>query len=145
MKSSIFSHKNSHFLGEMSMFYEKLQSLCAKNGVSVTKMCQEIGLATSAPVRWKRGSVPNMTTLFKIAEYFGIEPEYFLADNYTSYVEWLAEKKHMSVAQVISPKWMEEETQPVEPDPYGVLLPLLKQLTPAQVQRVKDFISGLLS
>lgn len=35
------------------MFYEKLQSLCAKNGISVTKMCQEIGLATSAPVRWK--------------------------------------------------------------------------------------------
>lgn len=35
------------------MFYEKLQSLCAKNGVSVTKMRQEIGLATSAPVRWK--------------------------------------------------------------------------------------------
>lgn len=91
------------------MFYEKLQSLCAKNGISVTKMCQEIGLATSAPVRWKRGSVPNMTTLFKIAEYFGIEPEYFLADNYTSYVEWLAEKKHMSVAQVINPKWMEKE------------------------------------
>lgn len=35
------------------MFYEKLQSLCAKNGISATKMCQEIGLATSAPVRWK--------------------------------------------------------------------------------------------
>lgn len=62
--------------------------------------------------------MPNMTTLFKIAEYFSIEPEYFLADNYTSYVEWLAEKKHMSVAQVINPEWMEEEVQPVEPDPY---------------------------
>lgn len=35
------------------MFYEKLRSLCAKNGIFVTKMCQETGLATSAPVRWK--------------------------------------------------------------------------------------------
>ena len=127
------------------MFYQKLVALCAKNNISVSKMCKDIGLVPSASARWKQGSVPNMTTLFKIAEYFGIEPEYFLADNYTSYVEWLAEKKHMSVAQVISPKWMEEETQPVEPDPYEVLIPLLKQLTPAQVQRVKDFISGLLS
>lgn len=127
------------------MFYQKLVALCAKNDISVSKMCKDIGLVPSASARWKRGSVPNMTTLFKIAEYFGIEPEYFLADNYTSYVEWLAEKKHMSVAQVINPKWMEEEVQPVEPDPYEVLIPLLKQLTPAQVQRVKDFISGLLS
>ena len=127
------------------MFYQKLVALCAKNDISVSKMCKDIGLVPSASARWKQGSVPNMTTLFKIAEYFGIEPEYFLADNYTSYVEWLAEKKHMSVAQVINPKWMEEEVQPVEPDPYEVLIPLLKQLTPAQVQRVKDFISGVLS
>lgn len=57
------------------MFYDKLIQLCNQKGVSVTRMCQEIGLATSAPVRWKRGSVPNMTTLFKIAEYFSIEPD----------------------------------------------------------------------
>lgn len=127
------------------MFYDKLIQLCNQKGVSVTRMCQDIGLSNATATKWKKGKAPRYSTLFKIAEYFNVEVEYFLADNYTSYVEWLAEKKHMSVAQVISPKWMEEETQPVEPDPYEVLLPLLKQLTPAQVQRVKDFISGLLS
>ena len=61
------------------MFYQKLVALCAKNNISVSKMCKDIGLVPSASARWKQGSVPNMTTLFKIADYFSIEPEYFLA------------------------------------------------------------------
>ena len=127
------------------MFYEKIALLCAKKGVSVSTMCKEVGLASSAPARWKKGSTPNATTVYRIAEYFGVEADYLMDEMYKGYTEWLNEKMHMSEAVRIQTKWRIEEAREVEPQAYETLLPLIKQLTPAQVQRVKDFISGILS
>lgn len=55
------------------MFYDKYQELCRKNGISCKKAAIDMGIAHSAPSKWKeRGSTPNGETLSKIADYFGI-------------------------------------------------------------------------
>lgn len=140
-----FSHKILQKRKEIPMFYQKLLSLCAKKGVSVSKVCKEIGLATSAAVRWKNGSVPNMTTLYRIANYFDIKGEYLIADNYADYETWLSEVRHMSLAEVIHPTWAEEKAPSNESAMDEEFMVLARQLTPSQMQRVKDFMRGVLS
>lgn len=62
---------------EELMFWENFRTLCFKKDISPTKVCDELGIAKSAPNRWKNGSTPNGTTLKKIAEFFGVSTDYF--------------------------------------------------------------------
>ena len=62
------------------MFWDTLVSLCNKNGTSPSAVCAALGLSNSASVKWKRGSVPQDRTLVKIANYFGVSPEYLTGE-----------------------------------------------------------------
>lgn len=62
------------------MFMDTLSALCAKNHISAYKLCEKIGLNRSAVAKWKKGSLPNGTTLNKIATYFGISVDRLLSD-----------------------------------------------------------------
>lgn len=54
-------------------FYDYFLQMCAKKGVSPTKACKDMGLSSSAQTRWsKRGSVPNSSTLMRMAMYFDV-------------------------------------------------------------------------
>ncbi len=132
------------------MFYEKLSYLCSKKGMSVARLTQELNLSKATATKWKHGSKPYYSTLLRIANYFNVDVEYLVDDEYLDFDEWLADVKHTTRAEVLHDvKWLEDErksdAQDADPMPYEVLLPLLKQLTPEQVQRVKDFVSGMLS
>jgi len=128
------------------MFYEKLVMLCAKKGISVRKMCAECDIASSAPTKWKNGSMPNMTTMFKLASYFGVDAEFFADDSYRDYDEWLLEVKGMTRAEVVRPNWTEEKAPTEKADALDEeFYSLARQLTPGQMQRVKDFMRGVLS
>ena len=54
------------------MFWETLTTLCARNGISVSKLCSLLELSNSISTKWKRGALPNNSTMKKIADYFGI-------------------------------------------------------------------------
>ena len=42
-------------------------------------MCKDLGLPTSSATAWKQGQYkPSVTTLKKIADYFGVTVDYFL-------------------------------------------------------------------
>ena len=43
-------------------------------------MCKALGLSTSLPTKWKNGVEPNIRTLKRIADYFGISVEKLLED-----------------------------------------------------------------
>ncbi len=58
------------------MFYKQVLALCMERGISPTKLALDIGLSTSTPNGWKKGSVPQPSTLKKIADYFGVNIEY---------------------------------------------------------------------
>ena len=129
------------------MFYEKIAMLCAKKSISVRKMCAEVNIATSAPGKWKNGSVPNMTTMFKLAKYFDVDTEFFADDDYLDYDEWLAEVKGLTRTPVVQvDNWAKEKAPTDKADALDdEFMSLARQLTPGQAQRVKDFMRGMLS
>ena len=131
-------------------FYQKLVYLCVKRGMTINKLTDELGLSNAAATKWRKGSTPHYNSMKKIADFFGVDVEYLVDNRYLDFDEWLNEVKHTTRAEVLHDvKWLEDErksdAQSADPMPYEVLLPLLKQLTPEQVQRVKDFVSGMLS
>ncbi len=60
------------------MFFDRLNSLCMKKGVSPYKACTDVGLNRAAVAKWKNGSQPNGATAVKLAEYFNVSVDYLL-------------------------------------------------------------------
>ena len=60
------------------MFYENVQELCRQHKTNITRMAKEIGLSNAAAASWKKGSVPKLDTVRKIADHFGVSWESLL-------------------------------------------------------------------
>lgn len=63
-----------------TIFWKRLKQICEERGTTPTAMCKEIGLSTGNPPAWKSGSLPSKPSLQRIAEHFGVEPEYFVGE-----------------------------------------------------------------
>ena len=61
----------------MSNFYTEYVKLCSKEGKKPTTIAKELGLKGAHVSRWKNGSFPTDTILFKICDYFGVPYNYF--------------------------------------------------------------------
>lgn len=57
------------------MFWENFVELCAEKEKSPTRVIEELGLARSAVTKWKNGVTPSKTSLKKMSEYFGVDPQ----------------------------------------------------------------------
>ena len=127
------------------MFYAKLTHLCSKKGMSVARLTEELNLSRATASKWKQGTKPYYNTLLRIANFFDVDVEYLADDRYLDYDEWLREVKGMTRAEVIRPtNWAEEKTT-IADGLDEEFLAMAKQLNPGQLQRVKDFIRGMLS
>lgn len=62
------------------MFWSVFVGLCAKREVSPNAVAKALGLSSGSVTLWKNGAVPKSTTIRKIADYFGVSPESFLAE-----------------------------------------------------------------
>lgn len=60
------------------MFYKVFTELCQKAGLSIYKVCTDVGLNRSAVAKWKAGAIPNGTTAARLADYFGVSVGYLL-------------------------------------------------------------------
>lgn len=60
------------------MFKTIFTKLCNERGESPTAVCLKVGLSNSAYTAWKEDSVPRLSTLLKIADYFGVSTDYLL-------------------------------------------------------------------
>ena len=60
------------------MFYERLKTICLRNGITVSSLVKALGLSTSKVTAWKNGSVPKGENLVKIADYFDCSVDYLL-------------------------------------------------------------------
>lgn len=60
----------------MDDFYKRYCELCAKRGMSASGVASAIGLSNAAANGWKKGKLPNDTTLAKLSAYFGVTVEY---------------------------------------------------------------------
>ena len=62
------------------MFWKNFVSLCYNHGKSTTAVVLELGLSRSLVTSWKNGTVPNNTTLLKIATYFNVTVEELISE-----------------------------------------------------------------
>lgn len=62
------------------MFWKKFIALCNEKGISPTTVVTSLNISRGSVTGWKKGTTPNDTTLQKIADYFGVTPEYLLSD-----------------------------------------------------------------
>lgn len=60
----------------MDDFYKRYCELCASKGMSASGVASAIGLSNAAANGWKKGKLPNDTTLAKLSAYFGVTVEY---------------------------------------------------------------------
>jgi len=60
------------------MFYERLDAICSRKGMTVSALVKSLGLSTSKVTAWKNGTVPKGETLVKIADYLDLPLDYIL-------------------------------------------------------------------
>ena len=80
------------------MLKELVRDLCKKKGVSMNTAEKEIGLAKGY-ISKLNNSNPNMNTLKKIADYFGVTVDYFTADDDSSEQQGLTAKDNRDIAK----------------------------------------------
>lgn len=62
--------------------YEKFERLCKERGVTAYRVAKETGITTAAISNWKNGKYNfKADKLKKIADYFGVELDYFYSDD----------------------------------------------------------------
>lgn len=60
------------------MLYEQVKRLCDEKNLAITALARQLHLSPSAPDNWKKGSLPKVETVQKIAEYFDVSLDYLL-------------------------------------------------------------------
>lgn len=80
--------------GELIMFYDKLDEICTKNHISVTKLLKTLNMSKGNLTNWKNGASPNFEIVCKISDYFSVPLDYF-ADRENSLTDSEGEFKIM--------------------------------------------------
>ena len=100
------------------MLSERLRALRKEHGYSQEQMARKLHLTQGAISQWENGlTVPAADQLIALADVFGITVDELLG--------------------------REQQETPPPPALDDTLVDLLINLTPAQVQRVKDFVQGM--
>ena len=60
------------------MFWDNYYNLCLNNGISPNAAAKEMKISSGAVTEWKKGRVPQMSTIKKIADYFDVTVDYLL-------------------------------------------------------------------
>ncbi len=63
---------------EPTLFFPRYLRLLEENKISHYKFCKNASVNTSSLWLWKKGSLPKMETLIKIATYFGVSIDYLV-------------------------------------------------------------------
>lgn len=60
------------------MFYEHINRVCSEKGMKLTPLLKEIGVSTGITGRWKKGGVPGIDIVNKLADKLGVSVDYLL-------------------------------------------------------------------
>lgn len=63
-----------------TFFWRRLTELCRERDTTPTAVTKAAGLSTGNVTYWKNGRIPNQKIIATLAEYFGVEPGYFVAE-----------------------------------------------------------------
>lgn len=80
--------------------YERVKNLCKIKGVAIKEMEQDVGISKNATFKWKT-STPSSKTVAKLAEYFGVSPNYILSGELTDKYEHYTDPETEELIEVI--------------------------------------------
>lgn len=60
------------------MFWTRFLILCARENLSPNAVAEKLGLSSGSITAWKKGTAPRLTTVYKIAEFFGVSVDFLL-------------------------------------------------------------------
>ena len=63
------------------MFWDNYYNLCSQKGISPNAAAKEMKISSGAVTEWKKGREPQMATIKKIADYFGVTVDDLKADS----------------------------------------------------------------
>lgn len=116
--------------------YEKIQSLCRKNGFEISELVKGkipgLKVTSATLTGWKRGAVPNAKRLKPIADYFGVDVLYFYDNDPSPPAELMQQKKAPAEADAkekeIAEKWdrLSELVQQIPEDKREEFVQLLE-------------------
>ena len=90
------------------MFWDRYFNLCRSIGKSPNAVANELGISSGSVTNWKKGTVPNISVLEKIAQHFGCTINFLLGKDempipqLASIEEWKVIFEQMSIADLIS-------------------------------------------
>lgn len=66
----------------MAVIYDRIEELCKKKSINVTKLCSDCGIPRATLSDFKKGRTKTLSfkTLSKIADYFDVSVDYFSAN-----------------------------------------------------------------
>lgn len=80
------------------MFWENFLRLCMQTGKTPTSVISELRISRGSLTRWKNGSVPQASTLEKIALYFGVSSESLVNRNTSAVIGLSEHEKALIIA-----------------------------------------------
>lgn len=76
------------------VFWGNFKALCKDRNIYPSQVCEQLGISTGAPTKWKKGSAPREATVKSIADFFGVDPQsLFVSPSQTE--EMSAEKQEL--------------------------------------------------
>ena len=63
-----------------TFFWKRFVSICEERGTNPTAASKAAGLASGNVTYWKKGRIPNTKIIQILADYFGVNPSYFVAE-----------------------------------------------------------------
>lgn len=63
-----------------TFFWKRFVSICEERGTNPTAAAKAAGLASGNVTYWKKGRIPNTKIIQILADYFGVNPSYFVAE-----------------------------------------------------------------
>ena len=119
----------------MAVLYETIKELCKAKGVSVSKMCLDLGMSKSimSNLHTGRKETLSMPTLKKIADYLGVSVSVFFDEEQKEEGEKKEESEEMAeLLQILRDK---PETKSV--------LKNMKNMTPQQIKNMDVWIASM--
>lgn len=124
----------------MTTFYKRVSDLCMKQGITVNSLIVNLGMSKSNGKSWREGAVPQVSTMKRIAEYFGVDINYLMGKDEVSINT--VQDNHGVIGKVTAPVTMTTVNSPAD-DAKSTLLDIYDQLDAIGKARLLLFADDL--
>ena len=105
--------------------YKRIGDLCAKNGITIAKLCKDVGISNSTFTELKSGRTKQLSVsnASKVAEYFNVSVEYLMGlteqkkplvnndEELTDYLQELKDREEMRMLFSVTKTCTKEEVE----------------------------------